>query len=67
MSGLWKPDDFNRAVGGRRLMKSSERLHKRRAFARPDFAYNVARAGAEDFRGRTVSRMKREVQCLLKI
>jgi hypothetical protein len=49
------------------MMKSSERLHKRRAAARPDFAYNVARAAAEDFRGRTVSGMKREVQCLLKI
>ena len=50
-----------------RMMKSGERLYKRRAAGRPDFAYKVARAGAEDFHGRTVSGAKREVQCLLKL
>ena len=50
-----------------RMMKSSERLYKRRAAWRPDFDYNVARAATGEFRCRTVSGVKREVQCLLKI
>jgi hypothetical protein len=36
------------------MMKSRERLYKRLAAGRPDFAYNVARAAAEDFHGRIV-------------
>jgi hypothetical protein len=37
-----------------RMMKSRERLYKRLAARRPDFAYSVARAAAEDFQGRIV-------------
>ena len=35
-----------------RMMKSGERLHKRRATTRPDLAYNAPRADTEDLCGR---------------
>jgi len=50
----WKPVAGEHAWAIARMMKSSERLYKRRAAAHPDFAYNVAQAAAEDFHGRIV-------------
>ena len=50
----WTPVDGEHAWAIARMMKSSERLYKRLAAGRPDFAYNVARAAAEDFHGRIV-------------
>jgi hypothetical protein len=50
----WTPVDGEHAWAIARMMKSSERLYKRLASAHPDFAYNVARAAAEDFHGRIV-------------
>ena len=50
----WMPVAGEHAWAIARMMKSRERLYKRLAAGRPDFAYNVARAAAEDFHGRIV-------------
>ena len=50
----WTPVAGEHAWAIARMMKSRERLYKRLAARRPDFAYNVARAAAEDFHGRIV-------------
>jgi hypothetical protein len=50
----WTPVAGEHAWAIARMMKSRERLYKRRAAAHPDFAYNVAQAAAEDFHGRIV-------------
>ena len=50
----WTPVAGEHAWAIARMMKSSERLYKRLAAGRPDFAYNVAWAAAEDFHGRIV-------------
>ena len=50
----WTPVAGEHAWAIARMMKSRERLYKRLAAAHPDFAYNVARAAAEDFHGRIV-------------
>jgi hypothetical protein len=50
----WTPVAGEHAWAIARMMKSRERLYKRKAAAHPDFAYNVARAAAEDFHGRIV-------------
>jgi hypothetical protein len=50
----WTPVAGEHAWAIARMMKSRERMYKRLAAGRPDFAYNVARAAAEDFHGRIV-------------
>jgi len=50
----WTPVAGEHAWAIARMMKSSERLYKRLAAGRPDFAYNIAQAAAEDFHGRIV-------------
>jgi len=50
----WTPVTGEHAWAIARMMKSRERMYKRLAAGRPDFAYNVARAAAEDFHGRIV-------------
>jgi len=50
----WTPVAGEHAWAIARMMKSRERRYKRLAAAHPDFAYNVARAAAEDFRGRII-------------
>jgi hypothetical protein len=50
----WTPVAGEHAWAIARMMKSSERLYKRLAAGRPDFAYNIAQAAAEAFHGRIV-------------
>jgi hypothetical protein len=50
----WTPVSGEHAWAIARMMKSRERMYKRLAAAHPDFAYNVAWAAAEDFRGRII-------------
>ena len=50
----WTPVAGEHAWAIARMMKSSERLYKRLAAGRPDFAYNIAKAAAEVFHGRIV-------------
>jgi hypothetical protein len=50
----WTPVAGEHAWAIARMMKSSERLYMRLAAGRPDFAYNIAQAAAEDFHGRII-------------
>jgi hypothetical protein len=50
----WTPVSGENAASIARVMKASEFLYNLKASSHPDYAYNMARAAAEDFRGQIV-------------